>query len=60
MINPGDRFHSNYFDSYGTVTRYVDDNNWWFRLDPTLLQKLRKIQPPELKANTTPDKLEWV
>lgn len=29
----GDRFYSRFFASYGTVTRYDDEDNWWYRLD---------------------------
>lgn len=51
MIKVGDRFWSEYFKSFGTVTKYCDDNNWWFILDG---------KKRELKALSTPDKLEWV
>ncbi len=33
MFKPGDRFYSEFFRSWGTVTKYIDDNNWWFILD---------------------------
>jgi len=51
LIKQGDKFWSNYFNAYGIVIRYIDDNNWWFRLDG---------KKETLKAQSTPDKLKWV
>ena len=50
---PGDRFYSDYFKSWGTVTKFLDDNNWWFELDD------RRFFG-ELKARARPSELrEW-
>lgn len=50
-IKQGDRFWSNYFNSYGIVIKYVNDNNWWFRLDGN-----KEV----LKAQSPPDNLKWI
>ena len=59
MPKVGDRFYSRYFNRWGTVTRFNSFTDWYFRLDPTWLQRLLRIKPRELKAQSTPDKLMW-
>jgi len=58
-INVGDKFYSNYFRKFGFVTRYIDDNNWWFKLEPKKILCF-KIRYPETKAKARPEELVWV
>lgn len=48
-VKKGERFYSEYFKSYGTVTKYLDEDNWWFKLDGWL--------KPEMKARVRPTEL---
>jgi hypothetical protein len=60
LIKAGDRFYSEYFHQCGKVTRYIDDDNWWFVLDISLIDKLLHIKPIETKARSKPSKLYWL
>lgn len=51
QIQPGDTFYSHYFRRTGIVTRFVDRNNWWFRLAGQQVIE---------KARATPEELLWV
>lgn len=50
-VRKGDRFYSHYFGEHGTVTRYVNDDKWFFKLDGGKV---------EFRAQSTPDRLTWV
>jgi hypothetical protein len=50
MKKQGDRFYSKHF-GYGTVTRFIDERNWWFKIDGTLL---------ELRSTMQTDKVVWL
>ncbi len=54
-VKPGDRFYSPFFKSWGTVTEYIDDENWWFRLDTKKFLWIFPIKQPELKARAKPE-----
>lgn len=58
-IKVGDRFYSKYFKNYGTVVKYVDDNNWWFKLDDKLVITMI-VRYPVMKAQSLPGALQWV
>jgi len=60
MIKAGDRFYSKYFKNYGTVTRYVDNDNWWFKLDSKKFLKIFIINYPEYKARVRPVEVSWL
>ncbi|OMC74249.1 hypothetical protein BK125_20835 [Paenibacillus odorifer] len=47
----GDRFYSKFYNSYGIVTRFEDEENWWYKLDGSDV---------ELKAEIDPDKMKWI
>ena len=59
-VEPGCRFFSKFFNRFGTVTRYIDDDNWWFVLDRNLIDKILRSKLNELKAQCNPVDLEWV
>ncbi len=51
-IQTGDRFYSEYFQSEGTVVRFISDDHWYFVLDKGLSGTLR--------AQALPNELRWI
>jgi len=47
----GERFYSKFLAKYGTVVKYTDEENWWYKLDGS-----NEI----LKATEGTLKLKWI
>lgn len=58
-VKPGDRFYSNFFRSYGIVTRYVNDDEWYFKLEEKTIFGRIKLSS-ELRAKAKPSELKWI
>jgi hypothetical protein len=49
-VRKGDKFYSDYFKAVGTVVSFENKDNWYFRLDNSIIT---------IKADTRPENLKW-